>query len=59
MDKELILTLYVKLGRPLIHLGPGENCFDLELLLEPGNPLMQRHCDAIMEWYEKNSKAKT
>ncbi|MFQ6122133.1 MAG: hypothetical protein ACE5LA_03630 [Dehalococcoidales bacterium] len=34
MSIERALGMWAGEGKPVIHLGPGENCFDLERLLE-------------------------
>jgi len=39
-------------GKPVIHLGPGENCFDLEKMLSHRD-INERHLAAVREWLEK------
>lgn len=39
-------------GAPLIHLGPGENCLDLEKLLSWPD-VSERHLQAVKMWLEK------
>lgn len=49
------LALWAAEGKPIIHLGPGENCFDLEKLLSHRN-VPERHLDAVREWLEKRRR---
>ena len=42
-------------GKPVINLGPGENCFDLEKLLSHRD-INERHLAAIREWLEKRQR---
>jgi len=54
MTKEQAIAIWDKQGRPVIHLGPGENCFDLEKLLS--NPdVLDRHLEAVRTWLEKRT----
>jgi len=46
------LALWRSEGAPIIHLGPGENCLDLEVLLANPNTL-ERHLQAVRAWLEK------
>jgi hypothetical protein len=46
------LALWDLEGKPVIHLGPGENCFDLEKLLSHRS-INERHLAAVREWLEK------
>jgi hypothetical protein len=48
-NRQELIDLWEKQGRPLIHLGPGENCFDLELLLSH-EKILSRHIEAINNW---------
>jgi hypothetical protein len=42
-------------GKPIIHLGPGENCFGIDKLLSnPG--VKEKHLKAIKEWVENVMK---
>ena len=52
MEREEALTLWTKEGKPVIHLGPGENCLDLEKLLSHRN-INERHLAAVRAWLEK------
>jgi hypothetical protein len=49
------LEIWTKEGRPVIHLGPGENCFNLEKVLTFGRN-NERHLAVIREWLEKRRK---
>jgi len=42
-------------GKPVIHLGPGENCFDLEKLLSHRD-INDRHLATVREWLEKRQR---
>ena len=55
MDREEALSLWAKEGKPVIHLGPGENCLDLEKLLSHRN-INERHLAAVREWLEKRQQ---
>jgi 5S rRNA maturation endonuclease (ribonuclease M5) len=46
------IELWRSEGAPLIHLGPGENCLDLEKLLSNRN-IKPEHSDAVRVWLEK------
>lgn len=46
------LWIWRSKGAPVIHLGPGENCFDLEELLSDPN-VLERHLVAIRAWLDK------
>jgi hypothetical protein len=52
MTKEQAIAIWDKQGRPVIHLGPGENCHDLAKLLEQRD-IKPQHLAAIREWLEK------
>jgi len=56
MTIEHALDIWTRRGKPVIHLGPGENCFDLEQLLshDDVNP---RHLFAIRNWLLEHSSA--
>ncbi len=49
MTKEQAIAIWDKQGRPVIHLGPGENCQDLVKLLEQRD-IKPEHLSAIREW---------
>lgn len=51
-NQDEIIALWVKLGKPIIHVGDGENCFDLEILINHDD-LPQRHIDAIVKWFNE------
>ena len=49
---EKAIEIWRKEGAPVIHLGPGENCFDLEKLLS--NPdIKAEHLLAVRRWLDK------
>lgn len=52
MTKEQAIAIWDKQGRPIIHLGPGENCHDLAKLLRQRG-IKPQHLSAIREWVEK------
>ena len=47
------IAIWEKKGRPVIYLGPGENCLDLKRLLRHPD-VNQRHLAAIGAWLVKN-----
>ena len=53
MTREQALDIWTKEGKPVIHLGPGENCFDLERLLDH-RAINPRHLAAVRDWLVKN-----
>ncbi len=57
MTREDAIKLWRSEGAPVIHLGPGENCFDLEKLLS--NPSTKpEHLAAVRAWlYCQEEKA--
>jgi len=46
------VAIWTKEGMPVIYLGPGENCPDLEKLLSHRD-INERHLAAVREWLEK------
>jgi hypothetical protein len=48
-----IIELWITKGRPVVHLGPGENCEDIEKLLSHSN-ISPPHVTAINKWYADN-----
>lgn len=55
MSIKEVLAVWTAEGKPVIHLGPGENCFDLEKLLSHRN-INERHLAAIKSWLEQPQK---
>jgi len=55
MTREQIVAIWEEAGRPIIHLGPGENCFGLDKLLSHRN-INERHLAAIREWLDKRQR---
>jgi len=53
MTIEQALVIWDKQGRPVIYLGPGENCLKLAKLLEQ-REIKLEHLSAIKEWLEKH-----
>jgi len=49
------LSIWEEAGKPIIHLGPGENCFGLEKLLSHRD-INERHLAAIREWLEERKR---
>jgi len=58
MSIEQALGIWTAEGKPVIHLGPGENCFDLERLLSHRD-INSRHLEAIRNWLAKKSERET
>ncbi len=52
MPVQKALELWRSEGAPIIHLGPGENCSDLEKLLSNRN-VKSGHLEAVKAWLEK------
>jgi len=46
------LGIWEEAGKPIIHLGPGENCFGLDQLLSH-NDINERHIAAVRNWLEE------
>jgi len=55
MTREQVISIWEGAGKPIIHLGPGENCLDLEKLLSHRD-INERHLTAISEWLEKRQR---
>jgi hypothetical protein len=53
MTLKQAIAIWERKGRPVIHLGPGENCLDLERLLRHPD-VNQRHLAAVREWLAEN-----
>ena len=58
MSIEQALGIWTGEGKPVVHLGPGENCFDLERLLSHRN-INPRHLEAVNSWLVRKSEEKT
>ena len=56
MGVEQALNIWRGEGKPVIHLGPGENCFDLSRLLSR-HPINPRHITAIKDWLARKVTA--
>jgi hypothetical protein len=54
MTVEDALDIWTKEGRPVINLGPGENCFGLENLLGRSD-INSRHLLAVREWLSRHT----
>ncbi|MFC1930650.1 DUF3854 domain-containing protein [Chloroflexota bacterium] len=52
MTVEQVLSIWTSESKPLISLGPGESCSDLEKMLRHRD-INERHLVAIREWLEK------
>ena len=52
MPVEKVLELWRAEGAPLIHLGPVENCEDLEKLLSSPD-VKPEHLEAVRVWIDK------
>ncbi|MBN2186015.1 MAG: AAA family ATPase [Dehalococcoidia bacterium] len=53
MPVEKVIELWRKQGAPVIHLGTGENCLDLEKLLSNPN-VKPEHLQAVWSWLNKH-----
>ena len=47
------VNLWRSEGAPIIHLGPGENCEDLDRQLNHSE-ILDRHLDVVKEWLDKH-----
>jgi hypothetical protein len=52
MSFEEVLRIWVREGKPIIHLRAGENCFDLEKLLSCPD-VMEEHLLGVKRWLDK------
>ncbi|MDD5501697.1 MAG: DUF3854 domain-containing protein, partial [Candidatus Omnitrophica bacterium] len=55
MTREQVISIWEEAGRPIIHLGPGENCFGLDKLLSHRD-INERHLFAIKDWLEARQR---
>jgi len=55
MPLEKAIELWHSEGAPVIHLGQGENCQDLEKLLL-NHDINPRHLEAVKEWLEEHQR---
>jgi hypothetical protein len=55
MTAEQAIAIWAREGRPVIHLGPGENCFDLERLLSHRD-INGRHLEAVRQWLARKER---
>jgi hypothetical protein len=55
MTVEQAVAIWEEAGRPIIHLGPGENCFGLDKLLSHRD-INERHLDAVRKWLEERQR---
>ena len=46
-----VIAAWTAEGKPVITLGPGETCFDLEKMLSHRD-INERHLAAVREWLE-------
>jgi hypothetical protein len=51
MTIEQALDIWTRRGKPVIHLGPGENCFGLDKLLSHSD-INPRHLSAVRDWLQ-------
>jgi len=51
MTIEQALDIWTRRGKPVIHLGPGENCFGLDKLLSHSD-INPRHLSALRDWLQ-------
>ena len=54
MSIEKAIAVWTSEGKPIIHLGPGENCFGLEKLLSHRD-INERHLIAVKKWLEEKA----
>ena len=51
----IFLGLGILAGKPIINLGPGENCFGLDKLLSHRD-INERHLEAVREWLKERQR---
>lgn len=56
MPTEKAIEIWHSEGSPVIHLGPGENCFDLEKLLSNRN-IKPEHLEVINKWLNERKES--
>jgi hypothetical protein len=56
MSVEQALAVWAKKGKPVIHLGPGEDCFGLEKLLSRSD-INRRHLLVVRDWLSQHSSS--
>ncbi len=49
------ITMWIEEGKPVIYLGPGENCFNLEKLLRRRD-INDRHLAAVRNWLDQQRR---
>jgi hypothetical protein len=55
MTVEQAVGIWEESGKPIIYLGPGENCFGLEKLLSHRD-INERHLAAVKKWLEERQQ---
>jgi hypothetical protein len=50
-----VIAAWTAEGKPVIYLGPGETCFDLEKMLSHRD-INERHLAAVREWLEERQR---
>jgi len=55
MTVEQAIAIWEEAGKPVIHLGPGENCLGLDKLLNHRD-INERHLVAVREWLEERQR---
>jgi len=55
MTREQIVDIWEEAGKPVINLGPGENCFGLDKLLSHRD-INERHLAVIREWLKGSQR---
>jgi len=55
MRRDEVVAVWEEAGKPVIHLGPGENCFGLDKLLSHRD-INERHLEAVRKWLEERQR---
>ncbi|MDD4984244.1 MAG: DUF3854 domain-containing protein [Dehalococcoidales bacterium] len=55
MTVKQAIAIWEESGKPIIYLGPGENCFGLEKLLSHRD-INERHLAAVKKWLEERQR---
>jgi len=51
MTRAEVIDIWMTEGKPVIHVGPGENCLDLEKLLSRPD-VSEKHLLAVRRWLD-------
>lgn len=55
MTMQRAISIWEEAGKPVIYLGPGENCFDLEKMLDHRD-INERHLAVVRDWLKERQR---